>query len=217
MVATDGHAKPGALPKRAPAANCNGRRANEKSYCKQAAGHGTDHVGYGRCKKHGGSTPNGKKAAAKLMAEQMVVGYGLPRDIDPQDALIEELRRTAGHVAYLQKLVADIEDQDLHGQVGTTGSSEGKTYLAKSEPNVLVAMYQTERKMLERIAKSCIEAGIEERRVQIAEDQGKLFAQVVQGILKDLNIDATDPDVGKVVRRNFTLIDTGQSAAAALN
>lgn len=217
LVRKDSHARPGAPPKRAPDSKCQGRKVSEDGYCKQPAGHGTEHVGYGRCKKHGGNTPNGKKAAAKLMAESLAHAYGLPKDIDPQDALIEELHRTAGHVGYLQTLVAALEEDDLHGEVGTTGHSEGKTFLAKSEPNVLVRMYQTERKMLERIAKSCIEAGIEERRVRIAEDQGKLFAQVVQGILKDLDIDATDPDVQTTVRRNFTLIDnTDQSAVAHL-
>jgi hypothetical protein len=151
------------------------------------------------------------------MAEDLAHAYGLPREIDPQEALLEELHRTAGHVGYLHTLVDALKEDNLHGEVGTRGHSEGKTFLAKSEPHVLVRMYQTERKMLERIAKSCIEAGIEERRVRIAEDQGKLFAQVVQGILKDLNVDATDPDVQKTVRRNFTLIDSGQSAVAANN
>lgn len=216
LVRKDSHARPGAPPKRAPDSKCQGRKTSEDGYCKQPAGHGTDHVGYGRCKKHGGNTSNGKKAAAKLMAENLAHAYGLPRDIDPQEALLEELNRTAGHVGYLEQLVAAIEEEDLHGEVGTSGSSEGKTYLAKSEPHVLIHMYQTERKMLERIAKSCIEAGIEERKVQIAEEQGKLFAQVVQGILKDLDIDATDPDVQKTVRRNFTLIDTGQASVAHL-
>jgi hypothetical protein len=159
----------------------------------------------------------GKKAAAKLAAESLAHSYGLPIEVDPQEALVQELHRTAGHVGYLKTLVDQLEEDKLHGKVGTEGAAEGKTFLAKSEPHVLVRMYQTERKMLERIAKSCIEAGIEERRVRIAEDQGKLFAQVVQGILKDLNVDATDPDVGKIVRRNFTLIDSGQSAVAANN
>lgn len=217
LVAKDSHARPGAPAKRAPGEKCNGRKTNESSYCKQPSGWGTEHVGYGRCRKHGGNTPNGKKAAAKLIAEALAKGYGLPQEVDPQEALVQELHRTAGHVGYLHGLVAELEEAELHGKVGTEGNAEGKTFLAKSEPHVLVRMYQTERKMLERIAKSCIEAGIEERRVRIAEDQGKLFAQVVQGILKDLNVDAHDEDVQKVVRRNFTLIDSGQSKMAALN
>lgn len=36
--------------------------------CQQAAGWGTDHPGYGRCKLHGGRTPSGRNAARRAMA-----------------------------------------------------------------------------------------------------------------------------------------------------
>lgn len=44
-----------------PYAICGSKRANQEEVCKLTAGYGTDHVGSGRCKWHGGSTPPGNK------------------------------------------------------------------------------------------------------------------------------------------------------------
>lgn len=41
---------------RPPGSLCNARLARQDGYCTNAAGEGTDHVGYGRCKLHGGIT-----------------------------------------------------------------------------------------------------------------------------------------------------------------
>lgn len=41
--------------------HCNARARQTDGYCGRAAGAGTGHVGAGRCKHHGGSTPNQEK------------------------------------------------------------------------------------------------------------------------------------------------------------
>jgi hypothetical protein len=89
---------------------CNGKkskRANE--YCEQAPGWGTNHPGIGRCKWHGGAAPNYEQKVTHLRAAAAVEVYGLPRDIDPHDALLEELARTAGHVDWLRVQVGNLE------------------------------------------------------------------------------------------------------------
>jgi hypothetical protein len=42
-------------------------------------------------------------AAEKAVAEQRMRTYGSPIDVEPHVALIEEVRRTAGHVAWLNE------------------------------------------------------------------------------------------------------------------
>lgn len=37
---------------------CRGRNSKRKKYCTRRAGHGTDHLGVGRCKFHGGTKQN---------------------------------------------------------------------------------------------------------------------------------------------------------------
>lgn len=112
---------------------------------------------------------NGQKAAAA------VVTFGLPREIDPQTALLEEVHRTAGHVAYLGQVVADLEHDEL-----THDSIVGKS------PSVWLGMYERERAHLVKVAATCISAGIAERQVRLAEEQGKQLAGVLRGVLGDV-------------------------------
>src|SRR5207245_1155584 len=64
--------------------------------------------GFGPCFRHGGSTRNHQVAAGKAMAEQRMRTYGSPIDVELHVALLEEVRRTAGHVAWLNEVVSDL-------------------------------------------------------------------------------------------------------------
>jgi hypothetical protein len=46
------------LPKRDADDKCNARKTDNSGYCEHRAGWGTEHTGVGRCKFHGGLTPN---------------------------------------------------------------------------------------------------------------------------------------------------------------
>lgn len=193
-----------------------GRKADGSGYCKRPPGWGTPSPGHGRCKRHGGSTPLAQRGAQIAEAAKQVEKYGLSIEVDPHTALIEELERTAGHVAWLRIKVDEVAnrgngDSELVGPVGTEGPTETGAYSHPSiEPNIWLKLYMEERKHLIKIATSCIAAGIEERRVQLAEQQGELMARVIKGILEDLGV-ADDPKAGKVVRKHLTLIQ-GEAA-----
>lgn len=177
--------------------------------CTKTAGWGTDHVGYGPCKLHGGSMPNVVKHAQDEMAADAVATYGLPRRTNPHQALLEELDRTAGHVAWLGQVVAALDkDTELVGPVGEEGedSKTGTMHHPSVEPSVWVKMYQAERKHLTDVAATCLKVGIEERRVRVAEAQAQLFAQALTGILADLGV-TINKRVGEVVRKHMTAID----------
>lgn len=177
-----------------------------KRLCKRPAGWGTDHVGTGACKLHGGSMTVHKKRAQRVEAEAAVQAYGLPRTVDPFTALLEELARTAGHVQWLGVQVAQLEEGNMYGPVG------GEVH-PKAEPHVWIRLYQEERSHLSNVAATCIKAGIEERRVRIAEQQGQLIAQVISGVLNELGVAA---DVARpVVRKHLALVQsTAQEEAA---
>ena len=64
--------------------------------------------------------------------------------------------------------------------------------------------YGRERDRLTRTAKICIDAGIDERRIRLAEQQGQLLARVIHGILTDLGV-LSMPDTPHVVRRHLQL------------
>jgi hypothetical protein len=91
--------------------------------CHRAAGWGTDHSGFGECKFHYGNTPSRVKAAAQQEARTLMRTYGVPVEIDPEDALREEIHRTVGHVRWLAEKVASLgEGEVVQHQVN--GSSE---------------------------------------------------------------------------------------------
>jgi hypothetical protein len=179
-----------------------GAKTRTGGRCGKPAGWGTDHVGYGNCKLHFGATPNAGIAAQREQAIEMVATYGLPREVDPHQALLEELHRTAGAVAYLGQIVADGDQSDLK-QYASAGSFESSIdgvdrALVWEKPSIWLELYQRERKHLVAVAKTCVDVGIEERRVRLAEQQGELLAAVIRGI-------------AGVVRRHLTLI-AGQAA-----
>jgi hypothetical protein len=190
---------------------CGGKKKSGGT-CRQEAGWGTDHVGHGRCKLHGGMAPSGRKAAQRQAAEEAVGTYGLPREIDPHAALLEELHRTAGHVAWLQTQVAELEVDEVTHLIVANDHDDDKRKLEviDERTNVWIDLYQRERKHFAAIAKTCVDVGIEERRVRLAEQEGQLIAQVLRGVLTELGV-MDRPETAQIVRRHLTLV-AGQAA-----
>jgi hypothetical protein len=202
-------------PMKEPDGHCNGRKTGDKGYCKAVAGRDTWHPGVGRCSRHGGASPTYTPEVYRLRAKQEVKRYSLPVKVDPHTALLSELERTVGVVQFLDFKVNTLEHEgDEANMVGPVGGAQGG--FPEFKPNVYWVMWQSERKHLEDVAKSCIAAGIEERRVQLAERQGELIAQAITGVLDELLPDWRDNEQApKVVRKHLTLLKGGQQEVAA--
>lgn len=187
-----------------PEKQCTAHAKHSGKRCKRAVVPGST-----VCRFHGGDAPQVRRKAEKRLAreaaERAVASYGLPREVEPQEALLEELHRTAGHVAWLAVSVRELERQELYGPVG--GSQFG---FPRQEPHVWIRLYQEERKHFAEVAKICIAAGIEERRVRLAEDQARELARVVTAILTDLGHDLTEERTREVVR--LRLLEGGKAA-----
>lgn len=151
-------------------------------------------MGFGRCKLHGGCAPSGRKAAQRLMAEEAVVEFGLLREIDPQTALLEEVHRTAGRVAWLAGVLAERGDDALID-----------AELGRSE---WVRLEQEERAHLVKVCAAAISAGVAELQVRVAQAQAAEVVQLLRGVLADLGVGA-DPRVPEVVSRHLRLLAGG--------
>lgn len=180
---------------------CNGRIAGgtdpSKGYCKQAPGWGTQHPGIGRCKRHGGSTPLYQEHVEALRAKKSAETFALPRHIDPHTALEEELDRTAGLVDWYTVRVRDLKDAQLEGPVGG-----GQGAYPEHKLSVWINALADERVRFRQVAKACIDAGIAQRRVEIAEQQGQLIAICIKGILQALGV-LDHPEAPKIVREHL--------------
>lgn len=198
-----------------PDTKCNAALRSRGKLCGQPAGWGTDHPGIGRCKKHGGASPSYLGEVQRLAATRAVATYGLPVETNPHEALLQELMRTQGHVDWLRIQVGQLDVDTVAGPVGSEGTNDvGVHFHPRYEPDVMLRLYHTERKHLIAVAKACAEAGIEERRIRIAEEQGKLIATAITNVLKRLGVDMTDPEVPKVVRSELELLSAGEPVAA---
>lgn len=198
-------AKAAELADRQAASNrCSAKLRRKGAYCKQPLGHGTDHPGVGCCKLHGGSTPGGVASARRKQALAAAELYGLPRKVDPHEALIEELHRTAGTVSWLTMMIQELDKaDDLHGPVGGGEWSHPRT-----EAHIWIRLQQEERAHYLRVAKTCVEVGIAEREVQLAERQGELIAGVLVGVLRAFDIDPRSERARKIIRQELSAVTT---------
>lgn len=197
---------------------CGAQRSKGQGTCQRPAGWGTDHPGHGACKLHGGSTPTHRSAAQAELARRAVTTYGLPRDIGPAVALLEEVHRTAGHVSWLQAKVADLEEEDLVWGITEQVDKQATEYSGTdttraAKPNLWLVLYQQERKHLAAVAKAAIDAGCHERLVRLAEEQGAVLAGAIRAILADLDLTAEQRTrVREVVPRHLRALSGGQAS-----
>ena len=166
--------------------------------CKHQAGWGTDHPGYGPCRKHGGNTRNHRAAATKAQAADTVEAMSIPVDTSPEDALVAEVKHVAGDVRFLRDQVHALGG-DLTQHVATQG---GGGYDA---PSVWIDLYWQAHDRLVKVCAATIKAGIAERQVRLAEQHGELVAQAIRAMLDDLGVEIT-PEVQGVVRRHLEAV-----------
>jgi hypothetical protein len=157
---------------------CRARRGTE---CGREPGWGTDHVGFGRCKLHGGCTPNGKAQGARLMALAELGPMGGEVDVNPLDALLYTVRRGSG-LAALYRLQAE----------ACAADGKDAAMYADLEAKALAD--------LARWAKMAIDAGVAERMVRIAEGTGERLASALEEALEGVEL---PPGQRQVVVQRF--------------
>lgn len=155
------------------------------------------------CLAHGSGSKKARAAAARrveeakaaLEAEKAVELLGIQRDISPSEALLEEVRWTAGHVDWLRDRVKELERQQLvwgktkekSGVLDADGYPASEVTEA-SVPSVWYSLYERERAHLVAVCTAALRAGVEERRVRVAEAQGAKIALAIRAILDDLHL-----------------------------
>ena len=160
-------------------ARCAARSSRTGEPCKAYAVHGST-----VCIAHGAAAP-------QVRAKAMVRTYGLPRDILPAAALLEEVRYAAGHVAWLRGKVAELEPGALTWGIAEKSTKEateftGTDVTERAALNVWLEAYHRERRYLLDVSKAALAAGVEERLVQLAEAQGLAIVSVLARVFERL-------------------------------
>ncbi|MFG2046151.1 hypothetical protein ACGFIW_01805 [Micromonospora sp. NPDC048935] len=174
------------------------------------------------CRNHGGASPQAKAAAEVRIqvaeAAKAVATFGLPREVDPRDALLEEVHRTAGAVEWLHQQVQALQAEQVVWGVTSeitkdAGEFPGVDTTRAAEVNVWVKLWQSERDRLVKVCKEAIGAGLEERRVKLAEQQGAMLAGVIKAILGDLDLSPEQQArVATVVPMRLRAVSVGVAA-----
>lgn len=146
------------------------------------------------CVAHGGAAPQVKAAAEARVglasAQRAVATLGLSREIEPHQALVEELWRAAGLVEWVSRIVAGLD--------------------AEAEISAWFNLYQAERDRMVRAARAAINAGVAEREIALAEEQGRIIAQVLERSLVDLGLNVADQRTREVVRLRLAEAGAGR-------
>jgi hypothetical protein len=168
-------------PSRCKATNRNGKQ------CGQRPGWGTDHPGVGFCKRHGGSTPNGKAHAAKLAAIAAMPPTGGEIDVNPLDALLYTVRRAAGLALWYR---AKLEAATLEG----------------ANPEPWATLEAKALADLNRWGKAAVDAGVAERLVRAAEHSAERIGAAVEAMFSALVASGVElsPEARAVAVRAFT-------------
>lgn len=196
-----------------PHAKCTAHRRDGQP-CGQHPVTGTD-----VCKMHGGLAPRvraaGQRRKAQEAAERAVALFGAPKDVEPSQALLDLVHWTAGEVEYwreqVRQLAADEPAALTWGKTRekTGGQDVGDTYEAK--PAIQYVMLYAAQDRLAQYAAAALKAGVEERRVRLAESQGSLVADVIRRILDALGLDERQRElVPQVVPAQLRLLAGGE-------
>lgn len=146
------------------------------------------------CHAHGGRAPQNRTAAkarqAEADAEKALRRFGEPVDTTPTEALLDAVKWTAGYVAWLREKVASITSDEklVWGQTRNKVGGEDRGVTYEAGPNAWLVLLGTWHDRLVRICAEAIKAGVAERQVRLAEQQGALVADVIRKILGDLEL-----------------------------
>ncbi len=224
---------------------CGARKTSGSGFCKKRKGSHTDHPGYGNCAQHGGDTEAGRKAAMREMGRDVLQRYkaehyrfGGDRNdpsiaiLTPESALLEEVRRSAAMVRFLEERIArwnldavqtatiekfvtqssksrdhdgftlreraaefldslDHEDPDSpHNLPALMVTNNNTGISAFTDAREWLYLYREERMHLAKVAKMAIDAGVAQRLVSIAEDQGRVLSAAIRAVLSAIGLSA---------------------------
>lgn len=169
---------------------CGAPRGRNGEPCLRDAGWGTDHLGSGRCKNHGGALPNGDEVAAR----ERVAGLIPNIKVNPDKAIGVCLNQAAGYMSIYGQEVAQLDQKEIVDEDGNV--------------NVWIRLHQRE---MDRVAKYSVAAsqmGINERSVKLAEAQTVMMGELVARVINQLGLtEAQRKKVGPAIRENLALIE----------
>jgi hypothetical protein len=187
------------MARKKPTKQC-GAKTRSGGSCGNSAGMGTDHVGFGRCKLHGGNTPSGKKNGRHLMAEHAATTLGLPIEgRDPAEVVLSEIAHLSGEVEWYRIQVRRLDRNDViwgvTKQIAKQATEHpGVDTVEEAKVNPWVDLLGKAQDRLLRACEVAHRMGIEERRIRLAEEVGELVGETLRAVLAGLDLTEEQAD-----------------------
>jgi hypothetical protein len=129
--------------------------------------------------KNGVTTAAGRKRKLEeIRATARFGNFPIPQDMSPVDILMDELKRSAGFCFWIESKLAEWDD-DLVDLLSENVDDKGAVQSLPTNQREWILLWQAERKHLATVAKMCIDAGVTERQISLAEKQAELMFMLI--------------------------------------
>lgn len=145
-----------------------GAKNRHGTRCTLAKGYGTDHRGRGRCKFHGGSTPNARRGARREAARAILTELAVPIPTNPLQLLSDLVDQANGMVKTAARLLREVDK---------------KTALTSDDAEIRIRLLRETMLEAGRLAKMASEAVNEDTLVQISVRTGELIHRALTAAL----------------------------------
>ena len=181
---------------------CTAKAKQTGERCKRAPLRGAE-----VCKIHGGGAPAVRAAAARRVQEDAarreLAALGEPEQIDPAEALLQLIGWKYGEVKWLRARVQEIPSEDLAWGLAQSEFGRGPEgpidrVTEKSQPSVWWTLLREAEDQLADYAARALRAGVDERRVRLAEQQGLAVHAVMMAVFNRLSLSAAQWDMARV-------------------
>jgi hypothetical protein len=128
-----------------------------------------------------------KRAVEEIRATARFGNFPIPADMSPIDVLVDELKRSAGFCFWIESKMAEWGDELI--DLGVTNyDDKGSMQTADTNERAWLDVWQRERAHLARVAKLCIDAGVSERQIALAEKQAELMFAIINEAFTQLGL-----------------------------
>jgi hypothetical protein len=162
---------------------CGAKTRQETSapYCGKPAGWGTDHIGIGHCKLHGGNTKGQKIQAAGIKAGRDLQAVLAELDVEPVEDPLTALSQLAGQVLAWQKATAALVNR-LDDKVRYEGAAGAEQLRAE------VGLYERAMDRASNVLSTIARLDIDGRLARIEEEKARILMEAVQAGLDAIGV-----------------------------
>jgi len=184
---------------------CGAKKHQGEGTCHNEAGWGTDHVGEGNCKLHGGCTPNGRKGASLRLLEREareLFGKVVP-EVGPVDNPLEAYAQFAGEVMEWKGLMRSMLDE--------LRTATQEDWLGVEHVQPVIELYERSMDRANVVLSSYARLRIDERLAELTEKQKLIVIRAIEAALDEAGIvdDEARQGARRRVARQLRLINGG--------